>query len=379
MPVDVDVLFLPDYRSGNPYQEQLAEGLRATGLRVTVANYPGRRFALLSLMLSHRSMCILHLHWVHPYMRRILLARSPLRARLAILVMVLDVLAVRLCGIKVLWTVHNLVSHECPDIRREQTARRWLARVVNRLVFHSVEACRTVEAYLACSLECRAEVIPHGHYLHSYQSDTARERRWRQRLGLADEDIVLLCFGYLRRYKAVGQLLEAFAASDDQRLRLVIAGEPFDPSIVEEIHAAADRDPRIRLHLEFVSVADIAPLYGIAQAAILPAETALTSGSAILAMSQGKALLLSEQARAMTGLPPTPGLVCFDNQDGFRARLRSLADMDLDAMGAANRLAIRVFDWNAIGVRTARIYRALEPVRMGALITGVRRTDQAIR
>ena len=102
-----DVIFLPDWRDDNPYQNLLAAGIQSTGLKVDFANYPNSEFPLLTLARNHRKVRVIHLHWVNPYMGRIFWSGRPLKTLISTWLMALDVLMVRLRGIKVIWTVHN--------------------------------------------------------------------------------------------------------------------------------------------------------------------------------------------------------------------------------------------------------------------------------
>lgn len=350
------VLFVPDGRGGNPYQDLLAAGIRATGTEVGFADYPDTLFPLLNLARSHPGVRVIHLHWVPEYIGRILWSSSHLKGLLRTVLLILDVLMVRLRRVKLVWTVHNRLSHESTAPQREIMARRTLARVVTRLVFHSTEARISVEKLLAMPLAGRSVVIPHGNYLGMYPADPGRERQLRERLGLGNGDKVILFFGALRGYKGIDQLLAAFHKTHDSRLRLIIAGKPFEPDIAADIEKAAAANPRISPYLGFIPDADVGPLYAIAHLAIIPFERTLTSGSAILAMSQGKALLLPEEARVL-GLPDYRGVLFFDQTSGLQAALNCLPDVvQLQAMGRTNLEIARKLDWSMIGQKTVAAY-----------------------
>ena len=355
MNANPDIIFLPDWRDDNPYQNLLAAGIQSTGLKVDFANYPNSEFPLLTLVRNHPTVRVIHLHWVNPYMGRIFWSGSPLKALIRTWLMALDVLMVRLRGIKVIWTVHNRLSHESPDIKRELTARRWLARVVNQLIFHSAEARTEVEQLLGLPLLNRSVVIPHGHYIGMYPPDPARTQQLHHQFGLSDDDTVILFFGALRRYKGITQLLQAFSRTGNPKLKLIIAGRPFEDEIVNEIEQAAVQDSRIMTYLGFVPTEDVAPLYAIADIAVVPFEKTLTSGSAILALSLGTALILPEEARVI-GLPDIQGTLFFSGAEHLLSILDRLSDMDLDSMGAINLKAAKQLDWLSIGHKISEIY-----------------------
>lgn len=358
------VIFLPDGRGGNPYQDLLAEGIESSGLHVAFAHYPNSELPLLKIARSHPSVQIIHLHWINEYVGRICWSGNSLKARLRIWLLIFDVLMVRLRGVKVIWTVHNRLSHESLDQEREIVGRRWLARTVTRLIFHSPEARTEIEQLLSTRLAHRSSVIPHGHYLGIYPADPTREQQLREQFNLRDNDTIIVFFGALRRYKGIGQLLQAFRATHNPQLRLIIAGRPFDSEIGDDIQKAAAEDPRICTYLGFIPTADVGPLYAIADLAAIPFERTLTSGSAILALSMGKAVLLPDEARVL-GLPKD-GTLFFGQEHELKEILQRLATWDLEAMGKLNLEAAKALSWTKIGEMTVAAY-GLSPANTRAV------------
>ncbi|MBK1617414.1 hypothetical protein CKO42_02870 [Lamprobacter modestohalophilus] len=269
--------------------------------------------------------------------------------------MAADVLLVQMRGVKVVWTVHNRFSHESEHPAREIIARRLLARLVSRMIFHSEDARAEIQRLLAINLLRRSVVIPHGHYIGLYPTDASRERQLRSQFEIKDDDTVLLFFGNLRRYKGISQLLHAFQLAPHCRLKLIIAGKPFDQGLAEEVATASKNDPRIQPYLDFIPDVDVGPLYAVSHIAVIPFERTLTSGSAILALSQGKALLLPEEAR-LIGLPDQRGTVFYGN-DGLLETLQQLpSKAELAAMGKMNFEAAKTLDWKTIGRQVAKVY-----------------------
>jgi beta-1,4-mannosyltransferase len=350
-----DVVFVPDWRRGNPYQDLLAKGIEATGLRVTFADYPDGEFPLWTLVRRQRSIRVVHLHWTAPYLARVFWSGTEWKARMRIISLMLDVLLVRMRGIKVFWTMHNRWSHETPDMARELGARRAIARAVNGMMFHSVAARSEVERLLELDLHDRSQVIPHGNYVDFYAPDAARTAELRKRFELRAGDKVILFFGGIRRYKGLLHLLQAFNATHDPQLKLIVAGRPFERELAHEIERAMQQDSRISAYLGFIPEHDVHPLYSIADIAVVPFETTLTSGSAILAMSMGTALLLPEAARVL-GLSDGDGIIFFEGPEALQGALQTLPSLDLAAMGQRNHARALQLDWQVIGRRTAQAY-----------------------
>lgn len=356
-PAPGTVLHLPDWRDGNPYQDLLAGGLAQAGWDSRFADYQeGLLLPLQGVLRNHPKPQVLHLHWIAPYLRHIFWSRSGAVALIKCLLLALDILLARARGVRVVWTWHNLVCHESPDPRREMLARRLMALAASRLICHSASALDQVAAALALPIRHKARVIPHGHYIGIYDNSAAATAAWRERLGLTDDDIVVLFFGALRDYKGLQHLLEAFHQTGTPSLKLVIAGRPQSAALREALEHAAGRDPRIRLHLAQVPVEQVAPLFSLASIIAIPFKRTLSSGSALLAMSLGKPLLLSEQGRVLDVVDGQGGLF-FSDTAHLAALLDGLPLGDLPGMGQHNLARARQLDWADIGRATAAAYR----------------------
>jgi glycosyltransferase involved in cell wall biosynthesis len=124
-----------------------------------------------------------------------------------------------------------------------------------------------------------------------------------------------------------------------------------------DLVAAASADPRIVLQLAFVPHAEVAALLGAADAVVTPFRSVLTSGSVILAMSYGRAIV----APALGCVPEVvdaAGAVLYEpNQPGALAdALARAAASDLDAMGRHNLQVAQALDWTPIAAATKELY-----------------------
>jgi glycosyltransferase involved in cell wall biosynthesis len=235
-------------------------------------------------------------------------------------------------------------------------ARRALARVVTRLLFHSAEARRTVEDLLSLPLAQCSTIIPHGNYIGIYPDDPARSKQFLEKYRIDSDDTLILFFGGLRGYKGISQLLAAFRTNADPRLKLIIAGKPFEQDLADEIQQAASEDSRIHPYLGHIPETDVGPLYAISDLAIVPFEKTLSSGSVILALSQGKAILLPEDARVL-GLSNSQGILFYDQHQGLGPALDHLPDKaQLKAMGRNNLEFAKTLDWETIGKKIVAAY-----------------------
>jgi glycosyltransferase involved in cell wall biosynthesis len=124
---------------------------------------------------------------------------------------------------------------------------------------------------------------------------------WRRRIDAAPGAKIVLCFGNVRPYKGVRDLIEAFPrvrASADAVL--VVAGTFFEP--IGEYRARIDElgvADSVRLFDEYVPNEDVAPLFELADLVVLPYRSASQSGVIPLAAALRKPVV----ATSVGGLP----------------------------------------------------------------------------
>jgi glycosyltransferase involved in cell wall biosynthesis len=347
------VLFLPDYSGTYPYQRELADGLGVRGVDVRLAEGRGP-LAPLAAVRNHGRPDVLHLHWLHGLStgptRPVTAAKSALA--------LLQLAALRLAGVRIVLTAHNITRHGDGHPRLERRFRALVVRLCHGVICHCEDA---VDAVLAAydlpdRYRERFAVVPHGHYIDSYENDVSGSTA-RETLGV-DGDPVFLYFGRVCSYKNVPELLEAFRALEAPGARLVVAGNPESPALRRRVEAAAARDDRVHADLRFVPPDEVQVFMNAADAVVLPFSGVLTSGSAMLGMSFGNALLVPDLG-CVSALLSAGGGFGYDpdRPGGLRAVLSELLDADLDAAGRENRAAAADFDWGTIARDTHRVYR----------------------
>lgn len=347
-------VFLPDWRR-NPYQTLLADALKRQGVEVQWRDFRPVHFQLNRLDGAAARAEVVHLHWINGLIAPVFWSGGPLRRAVRLAALALDVLLARLRGKRVVWTVHNLVAHESPNPELELIARRVLALACSAIVVHSASALLRVETAYGVRLARKAHVIPHGNYDGCYPEDAALTAALRSQFGLQGSEITLLFFGAVREYKGVLRLIEAFKAARGPQLRLIIAGRTEPEALEQEALAAAAGDDRIFLKLGFVADSEVAPLFALADAVVIPTERALTSGSTVLAMTMRKATLLPEEARVFDLVDETSGIY-FNSTAGLTACLENLDKAALARMGVSAGQAADNLKWDSIASTLRAVY-----------------------
>lgn len=354
-PASKTVVHLPDWSEGNPYQLLLSGGLEKNGWDVRFQHYPDSPLPLQKVLNANPDAKALHLHWINPYIERAMWSKSFYPFYAKALLLSLDIWLARVRGRKVIWTVHNRVSHESKNPDHERIMRRLLARSVSHLIFHSAGARNAFRDEISPVSDARSAVIPHGNYIGVYQQDEAIQQQLAERFELTPAHTVVLFFGALRHYKGVPRLLKAFQQHQDANLRLIIAGQSFEDELTQQAENAAHKDSRIKLLLGFIPDQEVAPLFSLAHIVALPFEHTLTSGSALLAISLGKALLLPEHAKTLDVVDDR-GAIFFSNDKHLEKTLLNLATHPLKQMGKFNLELAQQLSWENIGKGTAILY-----------------------
>ncbi|MBV9108818.1 MAG: glycosyltransferase [Gemmatimonadetes bacterium] len=268
-------------RAEQPYNWLLYTHLRRLGVRVD-------EFSAVASLRAGRG-TIIHLHW-SPTRR--LYARSPLAAAVRSAALVALLRAARLRGVRVVWTAHNLSAHDRPP-------RPWLERWfwpafagsldgVLSLSGSALDAlCELTPAFRAVP----AWVVPHGDYRVAYPPPPPRPEA-RALLGVPQGARVVAFVGQIRPYKGVQELVQAFARVDDPDAVLLVAGQMKMGDAASAFRAAAAADPRVRLVEGTVPAAEMGVYLAAADLVALPYRKVLNSGTAILALSFGRPVLV---------------------------------------------------------------------------------------
>jgi len=329
----------------NPYNAQLYSHL--SRLRVETDEWSPAR-------LRSGSYHVLHLHWPDLELHEASAVRAARRAGR----LVTHLLVARARGIRIVWTIHNLRSHERWHPLLEEAMWWCLTRLVHAHI-SLTEAAQTA-AYRRFPALRRAQgfVVQHGHFRDVLPEPVTREEA-RRELAVPGDAVMVLFFGLVRAYKNVDALVRAFRALRDDRLLLLVAGRPEPASIGDRVAASAAGDPRIRLRLEFIPTAEVSVVLMAADLVVLPYRDILNSGTAILALGFGRPVLVP----ALGSLPDLQAAVGGAYVRTYTGPLtagvlaQAIASLDSGARPAPPDLSS--LDWPAIAERTLHVYRAV--------------------
>jgi glycosyltransferase involved in cell wall biosynthesis len=335
----------------NPYVWRLGSSLSDAG--VNVLPMPASAFFLFRYDNARRA-DVIHFQWFEVLVGANSLPKMLIKSA----VFLFQLRLCRLLGKRLVWTVHNLQSHEAVHPQLEQWVARHMARQVDRIIVHCENARQAAAEHLDVHGD-RIVSIPHGNFSGLY-ADTMDRASARDRLGYTDDETVLLFFGNIRPYKGVEHLVDVVRQTDAPHLRLVIAGKTSDTRLAEALRDAAARDTRITLETRFIPDDEVQMYFRGCDAAVFPYRSILASGAVILAMSFG-AVCVAPAIGCIPSVLDGSANFLYDAGDprGLQDAIgRFMAGRDkLAGMGQTNADNALRLDWSDVARRTAQTYR----------------------
>jgi glycosyltransferase involved in cell wall biosynthesis len=270
----------------------------------------------------------------------------------------------RRLGIPLVATAHVVTPHE-PFVFHRAVYRR-IHRLSRLIIAHSdFDRKRVVEEF---SIDPeRVVVIPHGEYgFFERDGDVPDRPTARRSLGLEPQSEVALFFGYIREYKGLDVLLEAWPTVKDARrgARLLVAGDPvrLAPQRRDELETWATRLGAIH-QFGFIPFNDVSRYFRAANALVMPYRHISQSGVLFLALSLGVPVVatrvgalpevLRDGESALLVPPESPAVLA-------EALIRLLGDEQLQEQlaGGGRRVADR-HAWPSIAERTELAFQNL--------------------
>lgn len=348
----LQVLIMPDYRADNPYQSLLSNALQAQGAEVRFPLGYRRIFPLFREKQSATSAInVLHIHWIDQYIKG-----ETWLIKLAYgIKFLLDVLLVKISGCRVVWTIHNTVSHNAKFPRVELWIQQKLIRLVHSVIVHNRAALEEVSTAYRFDKD-KASVIPHGHYRNIYKP-AIEATQARSVLGLPEQGRVYLNLGMLKPYKGIESLLRTWSKQEGNRTLLIVGkaqNEEYGRALLQQAQAI----PSVILRNGFVEDDQLHLYFSAADVVLLPFNKILTSGSLILAMSYGKPVIAPNIGSISETLGEATTLL-YDSKDlgGLSKAIEASANTCLKTIERQVVAACDRLSWRYIAEETYKLYR----------------------
>lgn len=275
----------------NPYPEMLYRGLDQKGIgQLSIRPYDVAE--VLEASNTAAVPVVFHQHWTG-WVLGGEADRAKAEARLQRAETLLDSIQ----AVPLVWTVHNVMPHECPFPDLEVKLRNRLAAQASVIHIMNPLSIRVVSDHYRLPPD-KVVAVDHPSYLGTYPPLPNRERA-RHRLGLGEDDLWVAFIGQVREYKKLDLLLDALEQA--RSVRLIVAGSTgagARASAQSDRAARSQRVHRIDRHLSDEELVDVV---AAANAVVLPYDGALNSGVLALALTHGRATIVADvpQLRAI--------------------------------------------------------------------------------
>lgn len=281
----IKILAFPAFKNknSNPYNYLLYSGIETHDVEV-------REFSFISCLRLNYD--VIHIHWPELYLN----SHYFLKALINSSVLLLCLGFAKICGKKIIWTVHNLQPH--------QIRYRRLNRIFWSLYLHLVDGIISLS-------RCNEELffkqfqwlkklpsiaIHHGLYKGFY-SDSISQAQARQQLSIGPEQQVCLFIGQIKTYKNIDRLIELFNNTAQLMNKvLIIAGKFESDSYFNKIRAQAQGNPNIIIHNSYIPGDELQLYFRAADLCILPFKNIFNSGSVLLSISFDTPVLVPDSS-----------------------------------------------------------------------------------
>jgi len=272
----------------------------------------------------------------------------------------------RKLGIKLVYTVHNVLPHDTGANQKERFGR--LYRTMDRIICHSQPVQQRLVAEFGVDPQ-RTDIIPHGPLFRVEQAsqmpcaDPVNEKA----------DCLVVCHGMIRPYKGVDFLLEVWSRVESMgiRTRLVIAGLCETQYANELISKAKNLGLQsVYFDFRFLPVEEMLALLGDSDILVYPYREITTSGALMTGIAQRKAIVASDLIpfRQVLRSGESGLLIPYGDAERWARALAQLAGdaSEREKMARASKTAILDDDWSAIAQKTIHSYRQVMPINSRA-------------
>lgn len=352
--------------TNNPYQKLLYGEISKTNT-VTYFSFPTKSkigglilFFPKIIWLRLQGYTIFHIHWLYELG---FIFKIPLLAFLSQLFFFLYSLKfitiLKVLGFKVVWTVHNVSTHEKQTLN-DAFISKYLAFCSNALIVHSYD---TIAQLKKIGIEHNAiVVIPHGNYIGYYENSISKTEA-QKKLAIG-KNFTFLYFGQIRSYKGVDTLIDTFEKvhTENSQTQLIVAGQCNDSTLKDKIEMFQKKYPEsLYFFSNYIKDNEIQNYFNAADCVVIPFKRSTTSGSVLLALTFSKPIVY----------PGIGNMVEFPETIGFRYKVNDIKTFEQamnNAFAEKEHLKTyeknafeftKQFNWEIIQKKTLELYRSL--------------------
>jgi glycosyltransferase involved in cell wall biosynthesis len=270
------IIFNPPDNDENKYIENVVKPLLESNFQVHALE------GLFSSLGHFRSIRLVHLNWFEN-----IDDTSTYKTIVSFLRKTLVLTILRLSGKKLIWTMHNRISHEKKSGKFSQLITEKLVQWADLIIIHSSQS-RNLLITNHPEISDKIKYLPHPDFIGNYGPLVVSKEK--------NPDILRLLFlGAVKPYKNIELLIDVIREFSG-KVKLTIAGKTNSTAYQKKIMALASSAQNLNLILEFIPDSQLPNLLSNCDLVILPYDLAssLNSGTVMLAFSYQKSIICPE-------------------------------------------------------------------------------------
>ena len=300
---------------------------------------------------------LIHIQWIHLFTGA--RVRNPLIKLLRLLNFIIDVYLIKyLLQKKIVWTIHNLHTHEYTNLFLDKISRKFLSKKANAVICHGKSAKKEIiKEYKLTSK--KIHTITYGNQFDVYKNEISKENA-RKILNLNRDDLVFCFFGRIRPYKGLDELINNFKAlKKSNNIKLLIVGNPLNNGIKRHLINISKGEKTIIFKFGFIPYNDVQIYLNASDILVTSFKTILTSGIVISGMTFGKPIIAPRLGCIIDYLDDN-GAFLYNPQEKnglLKALQKALKNKEfLPKMGNYNFTLAEKLDWKVVGKEIVKIY-----------------------
>lgn len=309
----IKVAFFPyGLREENPYQKLLKEAIEFDSSKnIKILKWSGIKWFPYVQTFFKKS-DIIHHFWPHNFYT----GRNMISTFLKNISFNISLLFLR--NRNLIYSVENLVSHDCHNFDFEVKQIQKLINNANGLIFMSKASKQIFEKNYIINRNTKVLILPHINYLSHYKNEISREDS-RKKFNIKSDDKVLLTLGRIDRYKGIVDLIKSFSSIKNKQSVLLIAGRCSDKEysleIENEIIKAKSNGVRVIFDNGFIHDDDLQIYHNAADGVVLNYKDApMNPGSLIMSMGFGCSIVAPDIG-AIPEIVPEESFFGFNQND----------------------------------------------------------------
>jgi len=223
---------------------------------------------------------IFHIHWPQNFFK----GRTIFHVFRNYISFLISVLLQKLYGTKIIWTCHNIVSHQRKYLILERSFMKIFIKLLDGTTLLLETSHNYAIQYYPGLRNKPFRVIPPGHYIGQFKNDIDQATA-RKFLNIPADSFVFSMIGNLYEYKGIPELISSFSKTRDLKFRLLLAGKIPENKIKWLINNAQKNDRRIIVYDGFVTNEKIPLYFKCTSLTVLPFREINNSGSLYLTLS----------------------------------------------------------------------------------------------